>query len=84
VADYRGYGASDGMPTFTATIEDACPVFEGFELPTRAAADNVTVVDPAVDLFGRGNQFVPSCEMEIRASNDVIPATLVKVKSTST
>ncbi|HKZ50203.1 MAG TPA: alpha/beta hydrolase [Dehalococcoidia bacterium] len=31
VADYRGYGASDGMPTFTATIEDACPVFEGFE-----------------------------------------------------
>lgn len=30
VADYRGYGASGGMPTFKNTVEDAHPVFKAF------------------------------------------------------
>jgi len=30
VADYRGYGMSNGSPTFTAMISDAHKIFEGF------------------------------------------------------
>lgn len=30
VADYRGYGVSDGRPTCSALIADAHPLFEGF------------------------------------------------------
>src|SRR4030042_1428144 len=30
VADYRGYGASGGSPTFTNTIADSHSIFEGF------------------------------------------------------
>jgi pimeloyl-ACP methyl ester carboxylesterase len=30
VADYRGYGASDGSPSCTAMIKDALPIFEAF------------------------------------------------------
>lgn len=29
-ADYRGYGLSDGEPTFTRMIRDAHPIFDGF------------------------------------------------------
>ena len=32
VADYRGYGMSDGSPTCSNTIEDAHPVFHGFSV----------------------------------------------------
>jgi alpha-beta hydrolase superfamily lysophospholipase len=31
VADYRGYGRSDGKPTLTKMIEDSHPIFEGFK-----------------------------------------------------
>ena len=31
VADYRGYGSSGGMPTFSAMMKDAHPVFDGFK-----------------------------------------------------
>ncbi len=31
VADYRGYGASDGSPTFTHLIQDGRKIFEGVE-----------------------------------------------------
>lgn len=30
VADYRGYGGSDGTPTCTAMIKDSHPIFQGF------------------------------------------------------
>lgn len=30
VADYRGYGSSGGVPTFTNMVADAHPIFEGF------------------------------------------------------
>jgi alpha-beta hydrolase superfamily lysophospholipase len=30
VADYRGYGGSNGTPTCTATIKDSHPIFQGF------------------------------------------------------
>jgi len=35
VADYRGYGASDGTPTFANTVQDASPIFQGFEAILR-------------------------------------------------
>ncbi len=31
VADYRGYGRSDGTPTLTGMIKDTHPIFEGFQ-----------------------------------------------------
>lgn len=31
VADYRGYGSSDGTPTFSAMMKDAHPLFKGFK-----------------------------------------------------
>ncbi|MCX5860379.1 MAG: alpha/beta hydrolase [Proteobacteria bacterium] len=31
VADYRGYGLSDGFPTVTSLVRDAHPVFQGFQ-----------------------------------------------------
>jgi len=30
VADYRGYGSSGGMPTFTSMVDDAHPIFNAF------------------------------------------------------
>jgi len=30
VADYRGYGASDGSPTFSSMVADSHPIFQGF------------------------------------------------------
>jgi alpha-beta hydrolase superfamily lysophospholipase len=31
VADYRGYGSSDGKPTLSSMIKDAHPIFDGFK-----------------------------------------------------
>ena len=35
VADYRGYGMSDGEPTLSGMIKDAHPIFEGFKQVLR-------------------------------------------------
>ena len=37
VADYRGYGMSDGSPTCSAVLMDAHPIFEAFASSVRAA-----------------------------------------------
>ncbi|MCI0856062.1 MAG: alpha/beta hydrolase [Chloroflexi bacterium] len=44
VADYRGYGRSDGTPTFTTMSADAHPIFEFFLETVRSSSDRLFVM----------------------------------------
>lgn len=58
VADYRGYGASDGLPTFRSIFSDAHPVF-------REAVRVLSRTGYSADLFvmGRSLGSAPACEL---------------------
>jgi alpha-beta hydrolase superfamily lysophospholipase len=58
IADYRGYGSSDGSPTFKAAVEDAHPIFNVFRqlLHEKKCTGNMYIMGrsmgslPAVEL----------------------------------
>ncbi|HOG39347.1 MAG TPA: alpha/beta hydrolase [Syntrophorhabdaceae bacterium] len=66
VADYRGYGMSDGSPTCSNTIEDAHPVFHGFSafLHERGYTGKLFVM-------GRSLGSAPAIEVAYRYQNQL-------------
>ncbi|MEX2684410.1 MAG: alpha/beta hydrolase [Candidatus Sigynarchaeota archaeon] len=60
VADYRGYGFSDGSPSFGALLEDSHVVYDGVREHLRAHG-----FDPRIVMFGRS--LGSACAAEIGA-----------------
>jgi uncharacterized protein len=66
VADYRGYGASGGTPTFSALIRDARAILKAFlaELPARGFIPNLWVM-------GRSLGSISALELAYRYPKDL-------------
>ncbi len=58
VADYRGYGASTGVPTFSALVQDAHPLFRAVQ-----AELNARNLAPVSWIMGRSMGSIPALEL---------------------
>ncbi len=62
VADYRGYGASSGTPTFSSLVEDAHPVF-------RSVQNELAARELGTDLWIMGRSMGSIPALELAAAN---------------
>lgn len=58
VADYRGYGFSDGKPTITNLIRDSHAIFQGFKKVIKEGG-----YEPEIFLMGRSLGSIPAVEL---------------------
>ena len=66
VADYRGYGVSDGSPTISNLVKDAHPIFKGFkEIVAQEKCRN------SLFLMGRSLGSVPTLELAYHYQDEV-------------
>lgn len=66
VADYRGYGSSDGKPTISNMINDTDPIFKGFQeiIGQEGFIDSIFVM-------GRSLGSVPAIEIALNYQNRI-------------
>lgn len=67
VVDYRGYGTSEGRPTATTMIEDACSLWR--ELPGILTKAGISATD--IFVMGRSLGSAPALEVIDRAKGEV-------------
>jgi len=66
VADYRGYGASDGKPTISNMIGDAHPIFKGFKEIIGKEGFNSSLF-----VMGRSLGSVPAIELAFNYQDEI-------------
>ncbi len=66
VADYRGYGLSNGHPTITALVRDAHPIFAGFKEITKREGCSGKLF-----LMGRSLGSVPVIELAYHYQDEI-------------
>jgi alpha-beta hydrolase superfamily lysophospholipase len=66
VADYRGYGLSNGMPTMTNLIKDAHPIFKGFKEIIEKEGCNKNLF-----LMGRSLGSIPAIELAYHYQSEI-------------
>jgi len=66
VADYRGYGSSDGKPTISNMITDAHTIFKGFQETIRKEGYRSSLF-----LMGRSLGSVPAIELALNYQDEV-------------
>jgi len=66
VADYRGYGSSDGKPTISNMIADTHPIFRGFKEVIREEG-----FDNSIFLMGRSLGSIPAIELGFNYQNEI-------------
>lgn len=67
VADYRGYGHSDGQPTASTLIADAMPVYNS--VPNILTERGLTF--PSLFVMGRSLGSAPALEIAAKAGDDI-------------
>ncbi|MCD6223300.1 MAG: alpha/beta hydrolase [Deltaproteobacteria bacterium] len=66
VADYRGYGLSNGMPTITNMISDAHPIFKAFKKIIKRRNFKKSIF-----IMGRSLGSIPAIELAFHHQNDI-------------
>jgi len=66
VADYRGYGISDGAPTMTSLFQDCHVIFEYFKKTLKKEKYN-----PDIFVMGRSLGSMPAIEVAFAHQNDI-------------
>ena len=66
VVDYRGYGGSDGLPTFTTVLSDARASFEA--LKQMAEKEGLS---PCLFVMGRSIGSIPACEVALAYQDEL-------------